>query len=382
MKVIKNGKFILPNKEGKFFVAENISVAFDEKILRIENSNAENFFSEEIFDAENNFVAPGFINVHIHGCNNFDAMDDSPDALKNICKFLPSTGATSFLPTTMTMPVEKIKNALKNISELQKNNFGAKILGANLEGPFINEKFCGAQDKKNILSANFEIFSDFKKIIKIITIAPEKLSDFDFIDKCLAENIIVSIGHSAATYEETFQAIRRGASHITHLFNAQTGIHHRKPGIVGAAFDSKVFVEIIADNVHIHPAIQKFVSKIKPVEEIILITDSCRACGIGDGESELGGQKIFVKNNVATLENGNLAASVAKMNEVVKNFFDNTNLSLPEVVETVTKNPASELKIYDKIGSIEIGKQADLVIFDKNFSIKKTFVGGVEFFSR
>ena len=374
MKVIKNGKIIMPDSEGKFFVAEDKEIAFDEKILQIENK----IDAVEVIDAENFFVAPGFINIHIHGCNNSDTMDDSADALKNICNFLPSTGVTSFLPTTMTMTVEKIKNAL---TKIRAGNFsGAKILGANLEGPFVSEKFCGAQDKKNILTADFEIFSDFADVIKIITIAPEELPDKNFIDKCLAKNIIVSIGHSAATYEIALDAIQRGASHITHLFNAQTGLHHRQPGIVGAAMTSKVFVELIADNVHVHPAVQKILSKVKPVSEIILITDSCRACGIGDGEIEFGGQKVFVKNNVATLENGNLAASVAKMNDVVKNFYDNTDFTLPEVIETVTKNPARELKVFDKVGSIEVGKAADFVIFDKNFAVQKTFVNGREIF--
>ena len=375
MKVIKNGKIILPNSEGKFFIAENKNLAFDKKILQIEKS----IDAEKIIDAENNFIAPGFINIHIHGCNNSDTMDATPDALQNICNFLPSSGVTSFLPTTMTMQLEKIKAALQNIRARKFS--GAKILGVNLEGPFISEKFCGAQDKKNILRADFEIFSDFADIIKIITVAPEEISDKNFIQQCLEKNIIVSIGHSAATYEIALEAIKRGASHITHLFNAQTGLHHRKPGIVGAAFNSNVFVELIADNIHIHPATQKIVSKIKPVEEIILITDSCRACGIGDGESELGGQKIFVKNNVATLENGNLAASVATLNEVAKNFYDNTDLTLSEVIETVTKNPATELKIYDKVGSIEVGKSADFVIFDKNFEVRKTFIDGEEIFS-
>lgn len=370
-KIITNAKLILPNCDGKFFVAENKNLVFAEKILQIGN-----FTDAEIINAENNFVAPGFINLHIHGCNNADTMDKAPDALKKICDFLPASGVTAFLPTTMTMSVDKIKIALQNI---RAGKFkGAKILGANLEGPFISEKYCGAQDKKNIIRADFEVIAEFADIIKLITIAPEEVADKNFIKQCLDANIIVSIGHSAATYEVAMAAIQRGASHITHLFNAQTGLHHRRPGIVGAAFNSRAVVEVIADNVHIAPAVQKIVSKIKPVEEIILITDSCRACGIGDGESELGGQKIFVKDNVATLENGNLAASVATMNEVVKNFYNNTDLTLPEVIETVTKNPAQELKIYDKVGSIEVDKAADLVIFDNNFAVKKTFINGEE----
>ena len=371
-KIITNAKLILPNSAGKFYIAEK-SVVFAEKILQI-GSTAD----AEIIDAENNFVAPGFINLHIHGCNNADTMDATPDALQKMCDYLPCSGVTGFLPTTMTMQVEKIKSALKNIGAGKFT--GAKILGVNLEGPFISAEYCGAQDKQNILRADFEVIAEFADLIKLITIAPE-VTDKNFIAQCLDANIIVSIGHSAASYEIAMQAIERGASHITHLFNAQTGLHHRRAGIVGAAFNSSVKVEVIADNVHIAPAVQKIVSKIKPVEEIILITDSCRACGIGDGESELGGQKIFVKDNVATLENGNLAASVAKLNEVVGNFYRNTDLNLAEVIETVTKNPAQELKIYNEVGSIEVGKAADLVIFDSNFAIKKTFINGAEVFS-
>ena len=371
MKAIINGKIILPDEQGNFFVDDKI-VIFDEKIISIDDKFKT---ADEIIDAENNFVAPGFINVHIHGCNGFDAMDKETAALDGMSKFLPSCGVTSFLPTTMTMSVDKIKQALKNIRSKVGKSFGAKILGANLEGPFINPKFKGAQDEKFILRADYEIFSEFDDVIKIATIAPE-LANFNFIEDCLQRNIIVSIGHSAATYEEALTAIERGASHVTHLFNAQSGLHHRKPGIVGAALTSNVIVELITDNVHVHPAAQKIVAKVKPCEEIILITDSIRACGIGDGISELGGQKVFVSGNLATLEDGTIVGSVAKMNDVVKNFAGNAGLSIAEVVELVTKNPARELKIYDKIGSIEVGKAADFVIFDEDFNVKRTIIDG------
>lgn len=371
MKAIVNGKIILPDEKGNFFVDDKV-VTFDEKIISIDEkfSNA-----DEILDAENNFVAPGFINIHIHGCNGYDAMDEDAAALEGMEKFLPSCGVTSFLPTTMTMSVDRIKHALKNIRSKVGKSFGAKVLGANLEGPFINPKFKGAQDEKFIRRADFEIFSEFADVIKIVTIAPE-LADFNFIDDCRAENIIVSIGHSAATYEEAMTAIERGASHVTHLFNAQSGLHHRKPGIVGAALTSNAIVELITDNVHVHPAAQKIVAKVKPRDEIILITDSLRACGIGDGLSELGGNKIFVNGNLATLEDGTIAGSVATINNVVKNFARNSGFNIAEVVELVTKNPARELNIYEKLGSIEIGKAADFVIFDENFNVKRTIVDG------
>ena len=370
MKTIKNGKFILPDENGNFFITTEKNLTFGEKIISFDTT------AEEIIDAQGNFVSPGFINIHIHGCKNSDTMDATPAALKNMCEFLPRCGVTSFLPTTMTMPLDEIKTALKNIRN-NKNCGGSKILGANVEGPFISEKYNGAQDKKNILRADFNFVEEFKDVIKIITIAPEELEDFKFIDACRAENIIVSIGHSAATYEIAMAAIERGANHITHLFNAQTPLNHRKPGIVGAAFDSNATLELIADNVHVGAVAQRIVQKIKPLDEIILITDSLRACGLGDCESELGGQKVFVRNGVAKLADGTIAASVATLNEVVKKFQQNTKISIPEVVETVTKNPARKLGLYEKIGSLEIGKAADIVIFNGDFNIKAAFVNGV-----
>ena len=372
MKTLINGRLILPDERGDFKIFSG-ALNFDEKIFSV----GEIFDGAEVIDAENNFVAPGFINIHIHGAAGVDTMDDDLDALKNFSEFLPSTGVTSFLPTTMTMPLEKIYRALEKIRDGKKFSGGAKILGAHLEGPFINKKFKGAQAEENILPADFELIKNFVDVIKIVTVAPE-VSGSDFIKRCLEKNIVVSIGHSAATYEEALAAIARGANHVTHLFNAQSGLHHRKPGVVGAALDSRATVELIADNVHVHPAAQRIVAKIKPRNEIILITDSFRACGIGDGLSELGGQKVFVKGNLATLEDGTIAGSVAKMNDVLKNFCANTKFSVALAVELVTKNPAVELKIFDTLGSLEVGKAADITIFDDDFKIKKTFINGRE----
>ena len=360
-----NGRLII---DGKIFSG---CLNFDEKIISIGAA----VDGAEIVDAENNFVSAGFINVHIHGAAGVDTMDENFDALQKLADFLPSCGVTSFLPTTMTMPLEKIYRALERIRRGKNFSHGAKILGANVEGPFISKKFKGAQAEENILPADFELIKNFSDVIKIITVAPEEI-DFDFIDRCREKNIIVSIGHSAATYEIAMAAIERGANHITHLFNAQSPLHHRKPGVVGAALDSGAIVELIADNVHVHPAAQRIVNKVKPRSEIILITDSFRACGVGEGLSELGGQKVFVKGNRATLADGTLAGSIAKMNEVLKNFCANTSTDVAAGVELVTKNPAVELGIFDKTGSLEVGKAADITIFDDDFNIKKTFING------
>lgn len=369
MKAVTNGKFILPDEHGNFFIQTGATLTFGEKILELSAETD----AEEILDAQGNFVAPGFINVHIHGCVGADVMDGTPAALEKICNFLPRTGVTGFLPTTMTMPLEEIHRALKNIRDAETS--GAKILGAHLEGPFISAKYAGAQDKKNIRRADLSLFSEYLDVIKIITAAPEEF-DMSFLDACRAENILVSVGHSAADYETALAVIERGASHVTHLFNAQSPLHHRRPGIVGAALDSHATVELITDNIHVHPAAQRIVWKVKPREEIVLITDSLRACGLGDCESELGGQKVFVRNGVATLADGTIAASVAPMNAVVKNFHTNTRANLAEVVELVTKNPARELGIYEKTGSLETGKAADFVIFDADFEIRHAVIDG------
>ena len=378
MNIIINGNCILPDSNDNFFIAKNQSIIFNDKILSVIPTNEVNISDfENIIDAKDMFVSPGFINIHIHGCAGFDTMDNDDNALHQMQKFLPSTGVTSFLPTTMTMPMSQIYNSFNRIKNNINNNMGAKILGVNVEGPFINKKYKGAQDEKNIKIANFDYISNFFDIIKIITVAPEFFRDFDFVNKCHEKGIIVSIGHSAANYDTAINAINvHKIKHITHLFNAQTGLHHRNPGIVGAALDTDAIVEIIADNVHVHPAAQRLVYKSKKHNEIILITDSLRACGLGDGTYDLGGQEVFVKGELATLSDGTIAASVASMNKVVNNFKNNTNIDIAAVVELVTKNPAKELKLYNNIGSIEIGKSADIIVFDENINIKTTIVDG------
>lgn len=370
MTSIINGRLILPDDDGKFKVFAGKVLNFGEKICSIGD-----FIDGEPFDAQNNFVAPGFINIHIHGCAGADTMDENPNSLTIMREFLPISGITSFLPTTMTMSLEKISSALEKIRREQKISHGAKILGAHLEGPFISKKFNGAQDAKYILPADFAFVDKFSDVIKIITVAPEEIP-LDFIDFCRERGIIVSIGHSSATFEVATAAIARGAKHVTHLFNAQSPFHHRKPGIVGAALNSDAIVEIIADNVHVHPVAQRFAQKIKPQNQIVLITDSIRACGLGDGESELGGQKVFVNGNFATLADGTLVGSVATLNNVLKNFCENTNLDVAAGIELVTKNPAVELGIFDRFGSLEVGKSADIVIFDAEFNILETFIDG------
>lgn len=373
MKAIINGK-IITEKE----ILENKVLLFDEKVHEIVSNESFNKEGIEVIDAKGNYVSPGFIDVHIHGSNGKDAMDGEMKSLEIISEFVSQNGVTAFLPTTMTMSKEKIYKALDIIREaIHKKLPGASVIGAHLEGPFISERYKGAQKKDYIIKPSYDFIERYKDIIKIITMAPEEDQEFQFIKKVKENtNIVLSIGHSDATYEEAIEAIECGVSHITHLFNAMSPLHHRKPGVVGAAFNSDVACEIIADKIHINPKIFSMLIKIKGKEKMMLITDCMRAGGLKDGVSELGGQKVFVKDNSARLEDGTLAGSILTLNKAIKNIYENTNLTLNEAVNLATINPARDIKIDCRKGSLEKGKDADITIFNDKFEVLETIVGG------
>ena len=382
MLAIKNGKFIVPNAAGDFvFCKEGILLCEDEKIKGFA-AEAEIPAEAEVIDAQGNYVAPGFLNVHIHGCAGADTMDGSVEALAKMARLQAETGVTGFLPTTMTCRWEDVETALTAVKKSMLNQpAGAQIIGAHMEGPFISPAKKGAQAEENIRQADYRLVEPWADVVKIITLAPEELSDYSFVDKCHEAGITVSIGHTAADYDTTICAVRKhGIHHFTHVYNAMTGFSHRAPGVVGAAFDTEANCELIADNVHSHPAAQRLLYHAKGGRNIVLITDSLRACGLGDGPSELGGQAVFVKGELATLKDGTIAGSVAAMNRCVKIFWENTGAPLPQIVEMVTKNPAQELGWYEERGSIETGKRADFVVFDHEVNIKHTIIGGQKFF--
>lgn len=381
MKAIINAKAVLPDKNGNFFIQANTHIIFNKRIIGIFQGNIPpeiiNLSEENIIDAKNKYLSPGFINIHAHGALGKDTMDEEDDALQIFAQAEATMGVTSFLPTTMSYDIPRIRRALQRIRKaIRENSKGAKLLGAHMEGPYISPKKRGAQGIKHIKPAEFEDIADFADAIKIITLAPEVTSN-SFMEQAKAKGILLSMGHTNATYDEAIEAIDSGnIAHITHLYNAMTPFHHREPGVVGAAFDTSVKTELIADNVHSSPTAQRLAYKMKGIENIILITDSIRASCLGDGLSELGGQKVIVKGELATLEDGTIAGSVATMNRVLSIFKENTGIKLEEVIETVTKNPAQSLKIYDSMGSIEIGKFANFTIFDDYIKIFTTIVEG------
>lgn len=371
MKAIINGKIVMPTG-----VLENkVLVIGDGKIMDLADVAP---VGSELVDAEGLIVAPGFVDVHIHGSMGADVMDGTTDAIEVISSGIAQYGTTSFLPTTMTMARKHVYQSLEAVRKLQgKALAGAEVLGAHLEGPFINVKYKGAQNGKFVVAPDDEWIKDFADIVKLVTYAPEMDPDFQFTKSVKAEtDVTLSIGHSDASYALASEAISCGCSHVTHLFNGMTGLHHREPGIVGAALTHDVFTELIADKVHVNEHLFQFVLDNKGEDRVVLITDSMRAGCMKDGIYDLGGQDAIVKDGVARLASGSLAGSVLTLNQAVRNFYESTDATLPEAIHMASLNPATSINVSDRKGSLESGKDADVILLDDEFNCQLTMVKG------
>ena len=329
---------------------------------------------DNVLDAEGLYLAPGFIDVHIHGAGGCDTMDGTVESINKISKAIVEHGVTSFTPTTMTVSIEEIRNSLKAIKESKENGTeGAQVLGAHLEGPFISYEALGAQNGNYVLEPtidNFKKISDgYEDVITSVTLAPEVEGAGELIQYISEKGIVCSIGHTKATYEECIEAIKLGASHSTHLYNAMTGFKHRSPGVVGATFDTDITTETISDGIHISYPALRVAYKQKGTDKVLLVSDSMMACCMPDGDYSLGGQKVTVKNGVATLEDGVLAGSVLTLDKAVRNIYKNSKLPLNEIVKMATYNGARHCKVEDHKGLIKEGYDADIILFDDNINI-------------
>jgi N-acetylglucosamine-6-phosphate deacetylase len=328
-------------------------------------------------------VIPGAIDIHIHGASNSDAMDATHEALSTMAETLPKEGTTSFLATTMTQTAEAIESALLNAGKYIENQSQehAEIIGIHLEGPFISPVRKGAQPEEHIVDPDVTLFKRWQEMaenqIKLVTLAPEQPNGLDLAAHLKATGVVASIGHSDATYDQIDEAIQAGTTHVTHLYNGMRGLHHREPGVLGAAYlRDELYVELIADGIHCRPEMIKLAYNQITSERMILITDSLRAKWLEKGTYDLGGQPVYVNETKATLSDGTLAGSILKMNDAIKNTMEYTDCSMTDIIKMTAENPAKQLRIFDRKGSIQVGKDADLVILNDRLDVEMTFCRG------
>lgn len=328
-------------------------------------------------------VVPGFIDEHIHGSADCDAMDGTTEALATIANSIACEGTVGFLATTMTQSPENISKAMAAVKSYlsEKSPNGAEVLGIHLEGPYINKSKAGAQPEQYICNPSIEQFENYNNLsgnsIKIVTFAPESEGSKEFAEYLKNHSIRASVGHTSAKFALTEEALSWGATGITHTYNAQSAFTHREAGVVGAALLLDEYTcEIICDTIHVSVPAIKILIKNKPHDKVILITDAMRAKNLGDTVSELGGQTVYVKNGEARLADGTLAGSVLKMNDAIKNLVTKCGVSLCDAVDFAATNPAKNLGIFDRLGSIEVGKNASFAVLDANFNVIMTVRNG------
>lgn len=325
-------------------------------------------------------ILPGLVDIHIHGCAGADTFDGTRDAIERMAAHLVQKGVTSFCPTTMTGSAEQIAAALSAVRDCMDRPLqGAAVLGAHMEGPYLSAGKKGAQRGDALRSPDFaeflRLYHGCGGAIRLVDVAPECENARDFITRA-SEFCTVSVAHSEADYDTAMQGFQWGITHATHLFNAMTGFHHRQPGIVGAVFDSPdVRAELICDGLHLHPAVLRTAFRLLGEKRSIIVSDSMRAAGLPDGESELGGQKVFLENGEARLADGTIAGSTTNLLDEIKNLV-RFGIPLRQIVRSATINPAAAIGMDGEIGSIREGKRADFTVLNEALDLRLVVVRG------
>ena len=376
--IIRNGNIF---KDGKF--SKGDLFVSDGKIASKQESPQNE--SDEVIDATGLYVIPGLTDIHFHGCVGYDFCDGTKESLEKMAEYQLANGITTICPASMTFSERQLSEIFENAAEYSKeeNNkiSGSKLVGINMEGPFISMEKKGAQNPKYIHKPDTEIFNRLQEkangLVKLVDIAPETDGAMEFIKK-VSDKVCVSIAHTMADYEKTKEAFENGANHVTHLYNAMPPYSHRAPGVIGAACDNEdVMVELICDGVHIHPTAVRTTFKMFGDDRIIFISDSMMACGLNDGQYTLGGQDVIVCGNVATLTGeGNIAGSVTNLMNCLRIAVKKMNIPLESAIKCATINPAKSIGIDDNYGSLTPGKVADIVLLDENLEIKHIIKNG------
>ena len=363
---IKNARVLI----GKSFVDTDIE--FDKTITAIGALDG-----KADLDAEGCYLIPGLVDVHTHGALGEDFSDGKPEGMQPMADYYAAHGVTSYLATTMTLKEEVLTPAMHTIRDFQPTG-GAKCAGIHLEGPFLGYAKRGAQAADNLHKPDPAMFDRLNKasggMVKLVTVACEEEGGMEFVEQ-VSKKATVSLGHTSCSYEQAMEAYSRGASHATHLFNGMDGLHHRKPGIVGAALDSNATVELICDGLHIHPSVIRLTHKLYG-DKLVLVSDSLRCAGMPDGDYELGGQPITLSGGVARLTGTDtLAGSSISMLDALRNVVK-FGLPLEDAAYAASTAPALAVGLSD-VGSIEVGKCADMVLLDQDLNLRAVFVDGV-----
>ncbi|MDD6214567.1 MAG: N-acetylglucosamine-6-phosphate deacetylase [Firmicutes bacterium] len=333
-------------------------------------------------DCSGMLMLPGLVDIHTHGAAGYDNMDFGFEAIDMISRFIGENGVTTYLPTLITQSHENMRAAAENIANAQKRGVrGAKIGGIYMEGPYFSVKYKGAQNEEYIRDPDAEEFFDIDaacgNIIRIISIAPERNGAPEFL-QTVSGKVKVAIGHTDSDYDTAVNAIRLGASHMTHTYNAMRGLHHRSPNAICAAIDSNVTCECICDGIHIHPAMIRLLYKAVGRERLVLISDSLRATGMPDGEYDLGGQRTILKNGRATLPDGTIAGSTATLLYCVKKAVE-IGLPIEDAVRAASYNPSKAAGIADVAGVIAEGRDADFILTDSELNLKYVYINGNQY---
>ena len=337
------------------------------------------------YDYEGMILTPGFIDLLVHGGGGYGFADANDESVMKVSEFFFSHGTTGLLASLYSKPIELLVKDVVRVASYAEAHKDSNVRGIHMEGPFINPEMKGAMKEEYLWKPSVEnwnrLYKACKGYIKLMTIAPELPGNFEVMRAAAGDGVVLSIGHSTALYQDIEAAIDNGAAHVTHMFNAMSPFHHREPGvIVGALLRNELKLELIADGIHVHPAVMKLMYNIKGDGGIVLITDAIRASGMPDGEYTFMDQKIIVKDKKAFLQDGTLAGSTLTMDAAIKNMVELVGVPLTDAVRMASLNGAKVLGLENRKGILAVGKDADLVVMDKEFEVQMTiFEGAVKY---
>ncbi|MBV6445536.1 MAG: N-acetylglucosamine-6-phosphate deacetylase [Ignavibacteriales bacterium] len=335
----------------------------------------------EVIDISGNKVVPGFVDLLVHGGGGRGFSDEDPESIKIVADYFLRHGSTTVLASLFAKPKEQLLADLRRIADYIVANPDSNVIGIHMEGPYLNPVLKGAMNEGYLWKPTVESWDEMweasRGLIKIMTIAPELDGALQVMRAAALKGVVLSIGHSTANYEQIELAIDHGAAHVTHMFNAMLPLHHRNPGVVlGALLRDELKIELIADTLHVHPAVMELLLKLKGASSIILITDSIRAGGMHEGEYEFADQKIYMKGSKAFLPDGTLAGSTLTLNRAIKNMIKKANAKVTESVRMASLNGAKVLNIEDRKGILAVGKDADIVVMNDDFEVEMTIKMG------